>query len=130
MHTTSSSAHGRFPRTAKLVLVGATVAAGATGFAVLGAGTAFAQASRATLAVAHEHTAPPDHGRTDRHVQKETSRASLDRSSTVTVDRSSSRDRPSAVRLEHKSTVVAQRSDSSRSLDRTSSTGTAVTYDR
>ena len=129
MPTTSTPAHRRFPRTAKLALVGATVAAGATGFAVLGAGTAFAQSPRATLAVAHELPASPDHGRIDRHVQKESTRASLDRASTVAVDRSGSQDRPSADRLQHNSAAAVHRSDSSRSIDRTATTGTAVTYD-
>lgn len=130
MRPTSTPDHRHFPRTAKLALLGATVAAGATGFAVLGAGTALAQSPRATLAVAHEHDASPDHGHTDRHVRKDTERASLDRASTVHGDRSSSKDRPSTDRLEHKSAAVSQRSDSNRSTDRTGTTGTAATYDR
>lgn len=130
MRSTSTPSRRHLPRTAKLALVGATVAAGATGFAVLGAGTAFAQSPRATLTVAHEHHAAPDHASVDRHVQKETTRASLERASTLSVDRSSSKDRLSADRLEHKSAAVEQRSDAGRSIDRTGATGTAVTYDR
>lgn len=136
MRLTTTPAARRFPRTAKLALVGATVTAGATGFAVLGAGPAFAQAPRATLAVAHEHHAAPDHGsadrpvQADRHVQKEPAKASLDRASTVRRDPSGSKDRLSAARLEHKSAAVEHRSDSGSSIDRTATTGTAVTYDR